>query len=254
MSQGQSAVGHQVPEDSGSKLQGVAFQIRQILAKYDTMKLVKVIAVHAGSGDPPAAGTVDVQPLVSQIDGNGNTTAHGTVPGIPWSRIQGGKNAIVCDPVVGDVGWVVAADRDTSAVRNTKAVGPPGSRRRFNIADGIYAGGCLNAAPTCYIEFTTDGHFKIVDVDGNMLQSSATGWTATPKSGQPFTISGSLVVTQNLQLGGTVESVSGGLYAGNIHIGGTLTADTDVLAAGKSGKTHQHQVTGGVGSDTTGPI
>lgn len=265
---GQSASGQQTPDDSGSELQGTMALCERMIARLDTMKLVKVIAVHS-NGEVAAAGTVDVQPLVSQIDFYGTAVPHGTVYGIPWWRLQGGPNAVICDPVVGDIGYVMAADRDTSKVRNTKAVAAPGSRRRYSISDGIYVGGCLNAVPTAYVLFTADGHLKLVDIDGNsvvtaaggititdktgnVIQTSSTGIAMTPFGGQPVTVNGALVVTGNLQLGGTVESQAGGLYGGSIHTSGTITGDTDVVAAGKSGAHHTH---GGVqtGGGTSGP-
>lgn len=188
------AYGHQIPNDSSSDVGAVSAIVRAMMARMDTMKLVMVKKV-TGGGEGNPAGTVDVQPLVQQIDGNGYGTDHGIVPGIPWSRLQAGKSGLICDPVVGDIGYVVAADRDTSKVRNTKAVALPGSRRRFKIADGVYAGSILGAAPTCYVLFTPDGHIKIVDVDGNVIQSSASGWTITPRSGQPVTVNGDIHAT-----------------------------------------------------------
>ena len=100
--------GHQQPSDAAHPLNARDFHIRQIIARMNTMKLVQVTAVHGGG--LAAAGTVDVLPLVSQIDGNGNVTPHGIVSGIPWSRVQGGLNAIICDPQKDDIGYVVASD------------------------------------------------------------------------------------------------------------------------------------------------
>jgi hypothetical protein len=119
---------------------------------------------------------VDVLPLVSQVDGNGNATPHGTVTGLPWSRVQGGKNAIICDPQVGDIGYVVACDRDISGVVRSGKQSTPGSSREFDVADGIYAGGCLNVAPNQYLVFTTSG-VRLVDSFGNSIAMTATGMT-----------------------------------------------------------------------------
>jgi hypothetical protein len=63
------------------------------------------------------------------------------------------------------------------------------------------------------------------------------------------------VVTMNaaLQLAGNMLSASGGTYSGAIHTTGTITGDTDVVAAGKSGAHHVH---GGVqtgGGSTAAP-
>jgi hypothetical protein len=250
--------GHEFPMDSADEFKAIAFVCRQLMAKMDTMKPVKVVKV-TGGGEGQPAGIVDVQPLVSQIDGNGYGTPHGTVPGIPWSRVQAGTSAIIMDPQVGDFGYVVAADRDMSKVKNTKAAALPGSRRRFNIADGVYVGNLFGPAPTCYLLFTPDGYVKVVDVAGNVVQTSSSGITLTPASGQPVTINGnaavtgSLIVDGNLELEGNIQSQSGGLYAGDIKTSG------DVFAGFGGGdqvglQTHKH---GGVqtgSGQTTAPV
>ncbi len=234
--------GQQDPNTSSSELNAVAFLVSQMIGRLETMKLVKVMKVTAGTGDGDvkAAGTVDVQPLVSQIDGNGNGTPHGTVYGIPWSRAQGGKNAVVCDPVAGDIGYVVVSDRDISKVKNTRDVALPDSRRQFSLADGVYVGGVLNLAPEQYLVFTEDG-IRIVDKTGNKIEWTSAGITLTPSGALPVKVVGNVIITGNLQLGGNIVAEDGSLYPGNMHIGGTLTADTDVIADGISGKNHAHQ-------------
>lgn len=232
--------GQQEPYDSTSSFNTISFIIRQMIAKMSTMKLVKVVKVH-GNGAVAAAGTVDVMPLVNQIDGNGNSTPHGVVYGIPWWRLQGGANAVICDPEVGDIGYVDVADRDSSSVVRTKTQANPGSLRRYDLADGIYVGGCLNPVPKQYIQFTDTG-INIVDTNGNQLQFGPTG----------ITVIGNLIVQNNLQLGGNVQAVDGSTYAGNIHISGTVTADTNVVGGGKSLNSHEHSgVT--VGAGVSGP-
>lgn len=177
-------VGQQEPNDSSDDFNKISFLVRQQVALLDTMKLVKVMKVTAGEGDGDVkkAGTVDVLPLVNQIDGAGNATPHGTVYGIPWSRVQGGKNAVVIDPVVGDIGYVVAADRDISSVKASGKQSTPGSRRKFNIADGVYAGAALNVAPEQYLVFTEDG-VRLVDKNGNSIAMGTEGITLTDSNG-----------------------------------------------------------------------
>ena len=214
--------GQQTPNDSADDFNSIAFLVRQFIAQMDTMKLVQVMAVHS-NGALAAAGTVDVMPLVNQLDGNGNPTPHGTVFGIPWFRLQGGLNAIICDPQVNDVGHVVCSDRDISNVKSTKKQANPGSLRKYDIADGVYVGGVLMPAPTAYIAFLPTG-IKIVDANGNSAVMSATGIVLTPASGQPVTVEGNLIVSGNLQLGGTLEAVAGGTYAAAIKTTGNVIA------------------------------
>jgi hypothetical protein len=195
----QSAYGQLTPEDVTSDLDMMNFVVRQVLNQVDTVKVVKVIAVHPGSGSPPAGGTVDVQPLVNQIDGNGFPTSHGTVFGLPYTRMQAGAWAIIADPAVGDMGLIVCADRDSSSVIANKAQANPGSRRKHNIADGFYIGAALNAAPTSYFQLNSDGTFKIADSKGNVLQTSGSG----------FSLTGNVVVTGNFSASGTISDTSG---------------------------------------------
>jgi hypothetical protein len=199
--------GQQDPNDGSSDLGAIAFIVRQMMAKMSTMKLVQVKAVHGGG--VAAAGTVDVIPLVSQVDGNGYGTPHGTVPGLPWSRVQGGKNAVICDPQAGDIGYVVAADRDTSIVKSTQAAALPGSRRRFNIADGVYAGACLNAgAPNQYLIFTATG-IQIVDLNGNSVTMGPSGMTLADLNGNQIVMAAGFVniITTVLQVNGVAVIV-----------------------------------------------
>ena len=171
------------PDDANTDFNVTAFIVRQMIARLDTMKLVQVQVVHGGGGAIAAAGTVDVLPLVNQVDGSGNPQAHGTVYGIPWWRLQGGNGAVIADPVANDVGYIIVSDRDIS---NAKAnpgqqVNPP-SFRRYNLQDGIYVGGCLNGIPTQYIAFTPQG-IVVHDLNGNVLNLSSSGITMTPNGG-----------------------------------------------------------------------
>ena len=133
-----------------------AFLIWQILRSISGAKLVKVMAVTNNGGVSPV-GFVDVQPLVNQLDGWNNATPHGTVYHLPYFRLQGGTNAVIIDPQVGDIGVAVVEDRDISSVKATTAQANPGSKRIFDIADGLYMGGFLNGAPTQYIQSSSTG-------------------------------------------------------------------------------------------------
>lgn len=255
MAQDQNSFGYgqMDPTDAGDEFNKISFLVRQRIALLDTMKLVKIVAVHS-EGEVAAAGTVDVQPLVSMIDGGGNVTAQGTVNGIPWSRAQGGKNAVICDPQVGDIGYVAVSDRDISGVKTAKKPSPPGSRRQFNVADGVYAGGCLNVAPEQYLVFTATG-VRLVDKSGNSVAMTADGMTLTdskgnvvamaaggiaitPASGNPCTVNGPLVVNGNLQISGTIQNVGGATYAGDIKTTGDVVAKFGVSSVTLS--THVH--------------
>ena len=145
--------------DPGSAFNQHSFQTRQMLGRQSINKLVKIMAINPGQGSDNnaagQAGTVDVQIITKQMDGEGNSTSHSTVYGLPYVRHQNGQHAIIMDPVVGDIGPMAIQDRDISANISMRGEADPGSNRRFNPSDGIYHGGVLNAAPTTYFQQAT---------------------------------------------------------------------------------------------------
>lgn len=143
--------GQQYPADSASLFNVIMFMIRQFMGQVWTMLPVKIVSVDT------AAQTVSVLPLVKMQDGAGQVTSHGTIFGIQYWRQQGGISATIIDPVVGDIGICIFAQRDISAVKANRAESQPGSYRRFDPADGVYFGGILNADPTQFVRMTADG-------------------------------------------------------------------------------------------------
>lgn len=139
-----------------SDFNAMDFVVRQIMGKMATATLVQVTDVHS-AGEIAAAGFVDIHPMVAQIDGKGNATPHGTIHNVPYIRIQGGANAVIIDPAVGDIGIAIFAGQDISSAKVNKAPSNPGSRRRFDMADALYVGGVLNGVPTQYVRFSADG-------------------------------------------------------------------------------------------------
>lgn len=149
-------VGQQGLNDGTSRFNAITFLIEQALGRIATATLVQVKSVTNDGGVSPV-GFVDVQPLVNQLDGNNNAVPHGVVFNLPYFRLQGGANAVIIDPVVGDKGIAVFADRDISSVKANKVQSNPGSLRCFDMADGLYLGGFLNGIPTQYVQFNSDG-------------------------------------------------------------------------------------------------
>lgn len=155
-SQSTVSLGALKPQSTWGEYNNLAFVIQQALSKLQTATLVRVDACSNAGGIEPV-GSVDVTPLINQIDGAGNPTPHVTVYGLPYLRIQGGANAVVIDPQPGDIGIAVFASRDISKAKSAKGQANPGSYRQYDFADGMYLGGVLNAEPTQYLRFTADG-------------------------------------------------------------------------------------------------
>jgi phage baseplate assembly protein gpV len=236
----------------GSDFNAQTFLIWQVLAGISTAKLVKVINVTNSGGLAPV-GFVDVQPLVNQLDGYGLAVEHGTVYNLPYFRLQGGTNAVILDPQVGDIGAAIICDRDISAVKSTKAQANPGSKRKFDAADGLYLGGYLNGVPQQYVQFSSAG-IAIVSPTKITLQAplvevdASTSLTVnSPQSG----FSGTVIVQGLLSwLAGMTGSVSSGvasLITGAVQFVGSITSNGKAIDS-----THTHHENG-AGSNTNPP-
>ena len=206
--------GQQDPSDSANEHNERDFHILARLARISTAKLVQVKAVDTD------AKTVDVQIMVNQLDGQNNSTPHGTINAVPYLYFQCGNGAFIADPVVGDKGLMVCCDRDISAVLATKAIANPGSFRKLSAMDGIYICGLpgINDAPEQFVKFTSAG-LDLEDKNGNKLTSGATGWTFT----------GNVIFQGNLQLGGAIKAQDGTEYTQDISTTGRVIA-SDVFA------------------------
>lgn len=206
---GTIGAGQQDPQDSNSDFDVTAFIVSQMIAVLEIMLPVQVTAVHPGTGTPPTPGTVDVQLLVSLVDGAGNGTDPGIVYGVPYFRSQGGPWAIVIDPAKDDFGYIIGASRDISKVKNSPGVVLPGSFRKYCYSDGIYMGGCFNGAPSAWVWLKPDGTFNITDKPGNAIKSATTGMTILDVNGnQILTAAGFVnIVTASFQVNGIPVTV-----------------------------------------------
>ncbi len=149
------------------------FFFRRAMAKVATATLVEVIAVYSADGIAPP-GMLDVRPLLNQIDGQGIITARPVIYGVPFSRVQSGTNAIIMDPVVGDIGVCCFGDRDLSSVIASQAQAPPGSNRRHSMSDALYVCSILGKeTPTQYVVFEESG-IKMVSPNIVTIQAPTT--------------------------------------------------------------------------------
>lgn len=240
--------GTQLATSRTSEFNAIDFVVRAILSGRAHVVIVQVIAVTPGS--PQSLGTVDVQPMVNQLDADGAPIPHGVINGIPWLTLQAGPNAVLLQPEVGDKGICVVSDRDISSVKSTREVGNPGSYRQSDMADGLYIGGILNDDPTQWIKMDAVGIVihspNLIKLEAPEIRLEASSLVAivapqvTINASTSATITtGSFVVNGNSQFNGTIDA------------SGNITAP-DVIAGGHSGATHHHTAQGPT-APTTGP-
>ena len=163
----------QKPTSGATEYQTWQFMIMQRLLRAQTITLVQVKAVYGGGTE--AGGTVDVLPLVDQVDGAGNAIPNQKLFNRPFMRAQGGQSAFIVDPEEGDIGVMVFGSRDLSAALASGQEGPPASLREFNYADGLYLLSIPRVAATTYIQISSAGivmRASTVNINGATISSS----------------------------------------------------------------------------------
>ncbi|MCX5614446.1 Gp138 family membrane-puncturing spike protein [Bombella saccharophila] len=125
------------------------------MSKLGTPLLVKVEAVHPGEAS--ITGSVDVQPMVHQQDKQGKPYPRQVIHNVPYLRIQGGTSALIIDPKLGDIGFIIISGRDHTHAVTSRQPSPPASFRQFAMQDCVYVGGFLNNGPDQFIQATAQG-------------------------------------------------------------------------------------------------
>lgn len=204
------------------------FMIQQRISAIQTLAVVTVESV-TNSGGISSVGRVDVRILVNQQTSDGTQIPHGVIHDIPYFRLQGGTNAIILDPKVGDIGVCGFSSRDIQSLKaDPQGAVPngvqPGSPAQFSYADGLYFGGFLNGIPAQYIVFAS----------GGITMLSPTKVT---------------IQAPEIDLVGMVKQTSG-----DVTMSGALTVTGDVTGNGTSLHTHEHSGVTAGGANTGPPV
>lgn len=145
------------------------FRMLQLVNRISTAQVVQVKSVTV-NGQVGPVGQLDATPLVGMLDGANNVSQHGTVHSLAYFRLQGGSKAVIMDPVADDIGVAIICDRDIQSVKKNQAASPPASRRRFDLADGIFLGVVMSKnAPTSYVRFLDDGSIELSPDNGTTI-------------------------------------------------------------------------------------
>lgn len=162
---------------------------------------------------------------------------------MPYLRMQGGTNAIILDPEVGDIGLAVVSDRDVSNVKSTRKVSAPGSNRRNHFSDGFYFGGFLNGNPAQYMRFSSDG-IDLVSPTAINMQAPNINLNANQginHSAPEIGMDGAL--TQGK-----------GEHGGDASFGGKVTAEGEVKGNGIELSNHGHDKVEPGDGESGGPV
>lgn len=234
---------------SSNNLPNAMDYIARSIIKQMINTAIPVVVEQVMPGDENAAGYVQCLPLVMPRDAQNNSIQTVSIPRLPFYRMYAGRAAIVCDPVVGDVGLAIFAQQDASLVK--KGVTKPqqaGSFRCFDMSDGFYLGGFYNGGGDTNIVFDQNGGItinaptaQVINTDSATVNCQTKALVNAPES--EFT--GNVTIQKALTVLGGM-AVSGG--SGATVDGDFAVSNGDVSADDISLKSHVH---GGVQSGSS---
>jgi hypothetical protein len=206
--------------------------------------------------------TAIIQPLIQWVDVNNGLHTRNLLSNISVLSMGGGGFHINFPLKKGDLGWIVASDRDISLFKQSLGITPPNSGRLHTFEDGWFV-------PDVFRQYTIDG----ADSAAMVIQSTdsltrisisngvvnITAPTSVTVTTPQTTFTGNVTVNQNLTVdqNSTIQhalTVAGatGLNGGLTAAGGhacTLPAETTV--GGTDVATHGH-ISASPGNRTSG--
>lgn len=158
--------------------------VMNLASSLNTGELVEVVDVDVTADAP--VGFVSVKFLTLRTNPDNDNVELGVVHNVPYFRVSGGKNAFICDPEIGDIGFCGFSSRDTSLVKRVRGQASQNVSRVSDESDAFYFGGWSKESAEQYVWF-----------DGDDIRI---------KANTRVLIEAPLTEVQNLKVNGTIES------------------------------------------------
>jgi phage baseplate assembly protein gpV len=145
-----------------------------------------------------------VQPMVMLVDVSDNTRIRKAIANIPVISLGGGGFHINFPLKEGDLGWILAADRDISQFMQNLKAAPPNTFRKHTFSDGwfipdVFRQYTINSADSAAMVIqSTDGATRISIGQGTVNITAPTSVTVTTPLAtfsQDVAVNGKLTVT-----------------------------------------------------------
>lgn len=198
------------PEEAERLSSAMKYVLQKFQYEDDNMIPCRVVTFNR------AQNIANVQPLVKWVKTDGNTANRFELQNIPVISMGAGNFHISFPIKAGDLGWLVAADRDISLFIQTLAENAPNTSRAHSFSDGLFI-------PDVLRQYTIAGE----DADRMVIQHTSSNSRiaiaadlikmTTPKVilDTPLTqCTGSVIIDQNLTVTGKSVLVDGATVKG----------------------------------------
>lgn len=199
------------PADIQSKSGFYEFLIKKILQKIEKVAPAEIISYDR------VKNRATVQILNQAITSEGEKLTRKPLDNIPILMLSGGGFSLSFPIKEGDIGWIVAADRDISVFKQVLKLFAPATYQLHRYKNSFFIPDKVNG-----FEISED------DTDAVLLTSTDGLTKISIKPGQITLTAPQTVLNGNLQVNGTIEASD------------TITSNIDVIADGISLKSHTH--------------
>lgn len=242
----------QAPEDDRDGPNANLYALRRALATMMDCSLPVTVLDY-----DRANNVVTVQPLILKMDTQNNLYERKEIYNVQALSIGAGGIHINFPIKKGDLGWVIAADRDLDLFKQYLDSSKPNTQRAHTFADSWFV-------PDTFRKYTisqedsdsaviqsTDGNSKI-SINHDRIILAVGGTKITITDGSITTNTGSNTINATTSHNGNV-SVDGNISAtGNVSAGGSMSATAGGTFAGHTVQSHYH--VDSTGHNTGGPV
>lgn len=171
------------------------FAFGKFLNNVDSMLPAKVIAYDR------TKNRVQVQILIMLVATDGTTISRAQIASLPVLVLGGGGFLMNFNLNPGDLGWVIANDRDISSFLQTYSESSPNTVRKHSFADGLFVPDVM----TNYTIASEDANNMVIqNLDGSVKISLGTGKI---KIAAPIIeLSGDVVIDNTMEVAGTLTA------------------------------------------------
>ena len=145
------------PADDGDLVGMIRAVFAKLMQGVDGMLPARVVAFNGNRNAP----RVTVQPMVAMVTTGGTKVSRAQVASVPVFQFGAGGFLLSFPIQAGDLGWIVANDRDISVFLQSYAESSPQTFRKQNFADAVFI-------PDMMRNYTIAGG----DADAVVLQST----------------------------------------------------------------------------------
>ena len=213
-----------------------------------------------------------VRPIVAVVATSGESVPRAAVASVPVLALGSGEYFINFPLKPGDLGWIIANDRDITLFKQGLAEARPNTLRKHSFEDGLFI-------PDILRSYTIDAE----DLDSNLVVQHKDGkvrvavWEKQVKITADQTFlqvmddgfvkveapAGMLFDTPRIEFTGTFKAGTGGKYGqkggassmdGSLHTTRDILSDTDVQAQTVSLYDHVHKGVAPGDGNTAGPV